>query len=77
MDRSINLGLAATAIGSIALMVTLSIHGMNDRAKAREIARLPVVKLEAVTITGDRQLASQPTATQVARTQGDSSTQLR
>jgi len=77
MDRKINLGLAAVAVGSIALMVMLSIHGLNDRAKAREIARLPVVTLEPVTIVGERQVAAQPGSTHLARTQGDSKTQVR
>ncbi len=77
MERRINAGLAAIAIGSIALMVVLSIHGLNDRAKAREIARMPVVKLEPVTIVGERQVALQPGSTKLAGTQGEGRTQVR
>jgi len=82
MERKINLGLAAVAVGSIALMVMLSIHGLNERAKAHEIARMPVVKMEPVTVIGERQVAGQPSATppsatQVARTHSESSTQVR
>lgn len=75
-DRRINLALAAVAVGSIALMVVLSIHGLDERAKAREIARMPVVTFDAVTIVGERAVAATP-ATQVARTQGTTTTLVR
>lgn len=75
-DRKINIALAAVAISSIALMVLLSIHGMDERAKAREIARLPVVTFEAVTIVSER-AATTPQATQMARTPGITKTLLR
>jgi len=77
MDRKINLGLAAVAVGSIALMVMLSIHGLNERANAREIARMPVVTMEPVTVIGERQVAAQPSATHMARTQSENKTQVR
>lgn len=70
MDRKINFVLAAVAVGSIALMVFLSIHGMNERTRAREIARLPVTTFETVTIVGERPTEAAQ-STRVAGTQGD------
>lgn len=75
-DRRINLVLAAVAVGSVALMVILSIHGLDERARAREIARMPVVTFEAVNIVAERPATASP-STQVARTQATTNTVVR
>jgi len=56
---------AAAAAGIFAVIVVLGTHGLMARDAARESARLPVVRMETVTIVGERMQDSMP-ATQVA-----------
>jgi hypothetical protein len=56
---------AAAAIGIFAVILALGTHGLMARDAARATAQLPVLRMETVTIVGERMQAAIP-ATQVA-----------
>jgi hypothetical protein len=65
-QKSATTMVALAAFGMIALTTALGVHGLQARQTAREVAALPVVRMDRVVIVGERTQAAQPTATQVA-----------
>jgi hypothetical protein len=57
---------ALAAFGMIALTTALGVHGLQARQTAREVAALPVVRMQRVVIVGERTQAERPATTQVA-----------
>ena len=57
---------ALAAFGMIALTTALGVHGLQARQTAREVAALPVVRMERVVIVGERTQAERSGTTQVA-----------
>lgn len=65
-QRSATTMVALAALGMIALTTALGVHGLQARQTAREVAALPVVRMERVIIVAERTQAARPVATQVA-----------
>jgi hypothetical protein len=65
-QKSATTMVALAAFGMIALTTALGVHGLQARQTAREVAALPVVRMERVIIVGERTQAERPAATQLA-----------